>query len=354
MSAEPLFPERDELAPQLKLFAAPAEDAADDSAPALSIDLTLPEFWLCFFSPVRLIGADPRTSKEDRATLKKWEKYAGAIPLHQIERPLLAGFVPWLREQGLSLVTATKHLNRVQTFLRAAGPDPGDGLCAELLAKVPRVKPPRCPSEPPDKALRLAEIASWLDACHRAWPIRGLSAPSPAWWQSILWFDYCCPLRIEALAAMRWEWLTEDLDDGRWWIKVPAEADKKDRGRQYYVSSHAWHALEILGPRRESGPIFGAPLSSGRLYAHARHLLAHAAINPARRQKRVFHGLRAAADTELKRMGCPQAARWALGHSAGRDVGAGYYTDVSAYADAMERMPQPQFTRWREPQLRLF
>src|SRR5487761_1542794 len=315
---------------QLRLYQAPAD--ADAASEKLTSELTLPEFWLAFFSPVRLIGADPRTSKEDRTTWRKWEAYAGRVALSKIDRPLLAGFVPHLRAAGLSVVTRVKHLSRVQTWLRAAGPDNGDGLNAELLAKVPRVRPPRCPSEPPDKAFRLAEIASWLDACSHAWPLNRVQGSAPAWWQAIVMFTYCCPLRIEAICALRWEWIFQkpDDDDGRWWIKVPAAADKKDRGRVYYLSSHAWRALEILGPRREAGEIFGRPLSSGRLYAHARHLLAHANINPSRRQKRVFHGLRAAADTELKRMGCAAAARFALGHSFGRDVGAGYYTDPSA------------------------
>lgn len=352
--SSPLLPPESPGAAQLRLYQAPE---SDDGPPSLSAELTLPEFWLAFFSPVRLIGADPRTSKEDRTTCRKWESYAGRVALQKIDRPLLAGFVPYLREQGLSVVTAVKHLSRVQTWLRAAGPDNGDGLNAELLSKIPRVRPPRCPHEAPDKAFRLAEISSWLDACPHAWPIQRLSrrgVPAPAWWQSITLFDYCCPLRIEAIGSLRWEWLIQDPDDGRWWVKVPAASDKKDHGRQYYVSSHAWRALEILGPRRESGEIFGMPLSSGRLYAHARHLLSHATLNSIRRQKRVFHGLRAAADTELRRLGFAAAARFALGHSFGRDVGAGYYTDLSAYADAMERMPMPEFTRWREPQLRLF
>jgi hypothetical protein len=313
----------------------------------------LPDFWEVFFRPVRLIGADPKTLKEDRTTLSKWKAYAADRPLAEIDRPLLAGFVPWLIDKELGIVTATKHLNRVQTFLRAAGPDSGDGLCAELLAKVVRVKPPRCPTREPDKAFRLSEIASWLDACQHALPLSRLSVPAACWWQSLIWFDYCCPIRFEALTAARWEAIEVDEEE-RAWLKVAWADDKKDHERKFYLSSHALAALDVLGGRPKAGLIYGLPLSTARLYCHARYLLSRSAINPARQQKRVFHGLRAAADTELRKLGNPTAAKRALGHSAGRDVAMGFYTGVDEYVAGMERLPQPSFTRFKEPQLRLF
>lgn len=356
--SRPLFPtDPPPPPPQLKLFTAPADGDDAGMAPPgdLSPDLTLDEFYERFFLPVRLTGADPKTVKEDRTTLGKWRSYAGPNkPIGAIDRVLLAGFVPWLLTQPRikSIVTAAKHLARVQTFLRAAGPDTGDGLCAEVLAKVVRVKPPRCPQRLPDKAFSLREIGSWLDACQHARPLPGVVAP--AWWQSIVLFCYNCPLRFEALTALRWEWVITD-DAGLTWLKLEAEADKKDRAGLFYLSSHALAALQILcAARRESGLIFGLPLSPARLYTHAKYLLARAAIDPTRQQKRVFHGLRAAADTELRRMGNPTAAKRALGHSIGRDVAASFYTGESVYRDGMERLPQPSFARWREPQLRLF
>jgi integrase len=349
-STTPLFPADRQPAPQIKLFA-PDEDAPPSSTEGrLSTEMTLPDFWQEFFLPVRLTGADPKTLKEDRTTGSKWRNFAGDRPLAEIDRPLLAGFVPWLQEKGLGLVTATKHLNRVQTWLRAAGPDPGDGLCAELLAKVVRVKPPRCPVRLPDKAFSLAEIGSWLDAAHHAHALPRLSVPAAAWWQSLILFDYNCPLRFEALTAIRWEFLEER--SGGWWLHVPAEADKKDTERVFYLSSHA---VAALGQRQSCGLIFGLPLSPARIYSHARYLLDRSAtVNPARQQQRVFHGLRAACDTELRKMGYPTAAKRALGHAIGRDVAAGFYTGEAEYVAGMERLPQPSFARFREPQLRLF
>lgn len=68
----------------------------------------------------------------------------------------------------------------------------------------------------------------------------------------------------------------------------------------------------------------------------------------------MFHGLRAACDTELRKLGHPIAAKRALGRSVGRDVDMGFYTAAEEYAAGMEKLPQPSFARWREPQLRLF
>lgn len=361
--SRPLFPSDPPPKATLKLFA--PGDGEPDAPPAagdLAPDCTLSEFYEAFFLPVRLTGADKKTLKEDRTTLGKWRSYCGAPPLEKIDRVLLAGFVDWLQSKGLGVVTCAKHLARVQTFLRAAGPDSGDGLCAELLGKVVRIKPPRTPTREPDKAFRLAEIAAWLDACHHAPKLRGVSC-APAWWQSIVLFDFCCPLRFEALTAARWEWLKQLTDLPGWWLKCSAAADKKDHERTYCVSSHALAALEILAPEKVSllragesvtGEIFGLPLTPARLYAHARAILARSAITAARREQRVFHGLRAAADTELRKLGYPVAAKRALGRSVGRDVDMGFYTGLAEYAAAMERLPQPSFTRWREPQLRLF
>jgi hypothetical protein len=372
--SRPLFPSDP---PQIKLFVAPdREDAgATEGAPNhplenLTPDVTLSEFYERFFLPVRLTGADPKTLKEDRTTLGKWRAYAGERPLGSIDRVLLAGFLPWLQSQGLGLVTAAKHLARVQTFLRAAGPDrDGDdqGLFAEILEKPPRVKAPALPErDEPDKAFSLREIGSWLDACQQAAPMRRVRSPA-AWWQSIVLFDYNFPVRFETLTAARFEWLywREDVPELKpgWWLKCPPGTDKTDCERRYYVSSHALAALEILWPSLAAslnsatppaGAIFGLPVSPARIYTHAKKILARSAINPARQQQRVFHGLRAAADTELRKLGYAIAAKRALGRSVGRDVDMGFYTAIAEYVAGMEKLPQPSFSRWREPQLRLF
>lgn len=369
--SRPLFPRDDSAQPQLKLFIAP-EDGDDDARIAntgeLSPDMTLRAFWYAFFLPVRLTGADPKTLKEDRTTLAKWTAYAGERPIGSIDRVLLAGFLPWLQKQPrVGLVTAAKHLARVQTFLRAAGPNRDadeEGLYAEILQKPPRVKAPSLPErDEPDKAFSLREIGAWLDACQHAPRMRRVPNTA-AWWQSAVLFDYCCPVRFEALTALAWEWITRRDELPGWWFKCAWSSDKNDRERWYYLSSHAIAALEIAFPGQVArlkadeplapGKIFGLPISPARIYAHAKQILQRSSISLQRRQERVFHGLRAAADTELRKLGHPIAAKRALGRSVGRDVDMGFYTAAHEYAAGMEKLPQPGFSRWREPQLRLF
>jgi integrase len=365
--ASSLFPDPlPDPPPQLKLFVEPEGDetpprpAGRDPTP----DDTLEQLYHEFYRPVRLSGCDPSTLKEDRATLKKWRLYAGQRPIGQINRQLLSGFVEWLQTKGLAAKTVAKHLNRVQSILRSAGPDSdGSGLCAETLERVPKIKPPSTPDRIPDKAFTLAEIGSWLSACHLVPPMKHCACP-PAWWQSIILFDYFCPLRFESLTAARWEWLRTGFDDRPgWWLKIPAEVDKNDGDRDYFVSSHALSGLEILAwsqlariraGEEVTGPIFGLPITPARIYVHARALLGQSAIVASRRQKRVFHGLRAAADTELRKLRFPIAAKRALGRSVGRDVDMGFYTGLEEYVKGMESMPWPDFERWREPQGRLF
>lgn len=389
--SHPLFPTEppsDPRSSQIKLFVAPddeqpgATEGADQSSASrqLTPDVTLSEFYERFFLPVRLTGASPRTLKEDRTTLAKWRAFAGARPIGSIDRALLSGFLPWLQSENqkprIGLVTAAKHLARVQSFLRAAGPDrDGDdeGLFAEILPRPPKIKPPALPTrDEPDKAFSLREIGSWLDACQHAPAMRHVRS-TPSWWQSIVLFDYCCPLRFETLTAARWEWLYQREDAPGWWIKCPPGTDKNDCERRYYVSSHAIAALNIAFPAQVAslptldnagldnarpeppkGDIFGLPITPARIYTHAGKILDRSSINPARREERVFHGLRAACDTELRKLGFVIAAKRALGRSVGRDVDMGFYTAISEYVAGMEKLPQPVFSRWREPQLRLF
>ena len=302
-------------------------------------DLTLLTFFESYYEPVRLADTAPTTPKRYKEILRRWAAITGDPPLKDITVGLLARYrdclkqSPGQRGERMSANTIRTHLRHIQAILDKAGPSgPRHRDAADLLEKVPWIKPPRQEHMQP-KAAKLEHIgdlysaAVAMDRPH----VEGITAA--AWWRALLVVALNTGLRRGTLFQLRMshvKWSNKQL-------VIPPQRLKTARGQTLPLNPITLQHLEAI--RTERQLVF--PWHNGMECFHKTfHRLQDVAGIPEEEQFGL-HGIRKRAATLLCEHSL-QAAQLLLGHTTARTTVAHYIDPDQIVAKALQDLPQPK------------
>ena len=303
-------------------------------------EVTLSTFYESYYEPIRLADASPNTRKGYRMMLRNWVVLTGDPPLTEITVDMLAHFRECLKKaRGLlpgttsANNTVRRHLTHIQALLTKAGPaGPRNRDAAELIGRVPWVKPPRMEYRPP----RFVEMAELCKVYKAAELMECPKVPnvSPAdWWQCLLVVALNTGLRKGALFNLRLdavEWENQRLN-------VPPSLSKTGHGQRIHLNRVTLaHLFRIRGPREL---IF--PWPHGDSYFHrAMHSLQDLAGIP-RREHFGLQNIRQTNATLLWEIS-PGAAQFGMAHTTARTTRNHYVAGDRILTAALDALPQPE------------
>lgn len=253
-------------APQLRLF---TPDEGGDSPPSFltrqqrddvarepRLLWTLRELYERWYLPgvLTVIGAEPPTLVCYDSALRYWEAITGNPSLLETTDDVCIDFVGLLPEWGycrrgvprgsqirigrldhfpsywpLGSVTCHKHVTKIATLLRRAGPriDPREQT-ARILREVPFIPMVKAEFEPKEpfmleQARAIAAAAKLMDR-----PELPEWMPRELWWQTRVSLFYYTGLRAGTVRELRWSHVRYEA--GETWLDVPGAIVKTGKG----------------------------------------------------------------------------------------------------------------------------
>jgi integrase len=300
---------------------------------------TITTFFETYYLPTCLFDARECSVKLYRIILRRWRLITGDPPLENISNATLTLFREALtrsrgirRTKRMSPHTIVHYMSQIQTLLDKCGP-PGrrNRDAADILQRVPWVRPPKAPLPTP----RIVPVDR-IGAAYLATP--GMDMPrvpgikAPAWWRALLALTYNTGFRKRTLFEIR-------MDDIHWQdrlIIVPAERLKSGRPMIQPLNDTALGHLRSI--RTDRALVFPWP-HAPRIFWDWFHKLQDAAGIP-RQDHFGLHNIRKTAGTEIFRKS-PAAAQLSLGHTT-MDVTQDHYVNgTDIVAEGLSNLAQP-------------
>jgi len=332
--------------------------------------LTLAEFFVQTYQPLRLLGRKAATVEQYVVTIRQFARFAGRpVHLGDLTDDLLAGFMRWIVDIGDSVATANKHRRNAQSLWRLAYRR-RDAAGQRLVPDLPEVD--RLP-EPKRKvrAWTPQEFAKIIEAAERT-PGEYSGVSAGPWWRALLLVLYYAGVRIDAALGIEAEHV--EFIEGWAYLYVPAEHQKHRSDQRFKLPPDAVEALRAC--IRPMGRVFPWPYSRGALFHVYRRIVKRAGFTCGR--KDLFHKVRRLSATQVAAKLGRAAAMDHLGHSVmsvteryldlsqiptvqaadvlprvtGNGRGEAQPSNVQGplvVAQAIERLPQPETFRQSTP-----
>lgn len=296
------------LAYQLGRASPPSESRGTTGRPKLPTPVGEPGTLVDFYNTTYAPQAIAHTGNLHRAGFLKLLRrlrqcFGRDLLLQELSGKLLAEYVQWMREAGLSACSVKNERTRLLGIWRYAH----DRWEAPEPPRVPKLKVPR---EQPD-AWSLEEVSRIIQEAGRLRdkPIEGI--PANKYWVALLLVAWYTALRRGSLLSIR----PEHLDLDQRWLYVPADAMKNFVGKRYRIGEDAAAALREIWGEREF--VFALrDRTDHRLRHQPKKILKAAAVAPSRMKLNWFHKMRRTTATHVAVKAGLAAASALLGHSS--------------------------------------
>lgn len=260
--------------------------------------LTLDEFFLGYFEPLKLRSRSPHTKRLYKATLRHLRTFLARAPtLMDLTDDQVNRYLSWFRDLPRAAASVNKERSNVLAIWRFAARK----RFVEHWPDVdPEVEPRRVP-----QAWTSEEIFRLFAALQQE-PGLIASVPASDWWRALHLVGWDTGERIGALMQIAWS----DVDLVRGWILCRAETRKGRReDRIYRIADDTVAALRKI--RRPIARVFPWPYNANYLWAKYARILKRAGLPADRRSK--FHRLRRTVASHFEAAG--GNATELLGHS---------------------------------------
>ena len=318
-----------------------AQKITDDRGESLFVkskEATLSQFFEGYYLATSNAGKD--AVYQLRLTINRWVLYSADPPLREIDSAMLGGFKKFLfgqpglhRNTFASARTVAGKLKHLQGVLDKAGPSgPRNRDGANILERVPWVRPPKVPQPIPD-------IVSdeHLGACYRAAERLGKpvidGVETVDWWRALLVVAFNTGLRRGTLFSLR----MADIDWEGERLVIPASRMKSARAHIVHLNKTALDHLQNI--RTDRDLVFPWPGNDRKFFVWFHKLQDLAGIP--KEEHFGLHAIRRTTATKLWEND-PQAAQLALGH-VGSDVTLKHYVQSAGIVQrALDALPQPE------------
>jgi integrase len=271
--------------------------------------ISVREFYIATYRPMRLAGRPASTNEQYRVCLNQLYRFCGHDPtLAELSAELVAGVMFQMTEQGRSVATANKfraHAMALWKFARRR-------KLVDEFEEVDRLREPR--------RLPIAWTTEQMGQILRAaYESPGIVCGRPAglWWFAIIHTVLDTGSRIGAIMQLRRE--DCDLDDGT--VLLRAETQKQLADQLLPLRPSCVRVLRMLDSPREmlfTWPFDHCGASFPTLNRHLRKLLKRAGLPHGR--KDLWHKFRRTCASYIKAAGGDPTAQ--LGHSSAQVTAA--------------------------------
>jgi integrase len=290
-------------------------------------DVHLIDYYTSAFRPIQLVGRSPKTLESYACALAVWNQWPGRVPLHHIDRRVLARFAEWALA-GRKASTVNQYVKRFMAILRFAEEE-------DDIGRVPKYRK-LAESKNVPLALTADEFLAVIKVCgDQTGEVGGI--PAALWWRSLLSVDWESGLRIMALLSVT----TDDvlLDQNGFYCQAE---NQKDKEAGWFPLSPETMAMvrEIHDPCHPL--LWRFSRCASWLQKAFRRILDASGIYAPRGACMAFHRIRRSTASYMRLSGLDATAR--LGHSHPRLTDA--YIDPRVYrpekCQAITPAPRPR------------
>jgi integrase len=252
--------------------------------------LTLREYYVTIYAPLRLRSRAKRTKQLYETTLRTFAKYLGRQPmLRDLNNDEVNKYLAWFRDLGRSPYSTNKEHANLTAIWRYA-------CRRKLLDEWPDVEREKQPRKAPMAWLE-HELQAIFSACDKE-PGLLCGVPAGMWWRGLLLTLYDTGERISAISGLKWSAL--DIKGG--WLVVPAELRKGGKSdRVYKLAPDTIETLSRIKMHSRFAAIFKWPFTPSYLWSKYSRILARAGLPTDCRSK--FHRIRRTTASYYERAG---------------------------------------------------
>jgi len=264
----------------------------------MTSQITLPDFYLSYFEPLRLRSRSDNTRRLYQTTLRSFTRFLGRIPtMLDLTDDQVTRYLSWFRKLPRSPASVNKERSNLLALWRFAARK-------QFVAVWPDVDPEIEPKRIPQAWTQTQIFQLFASIDQEPGLIAGI--PANQWWKALHLVGWDTGERIGAL--IRIEWPNVDLTNG--WILCKAESRKgKREDKIYRIALDTIESLRAI--RRPFRHVFEWPYDKNYLWQKYACILTRAHLPSDRFSK--FHRLRRSVASHFEAAGGDATSL--LGHS---------------------------------------